>query len=565
MKIVENRQKKQEMIIEMNAVFDPEYKKQWLVEYSGNPFIEALPSIFTDDEIINKFTVYPLISEKDKEVPKNVRFHYIGRLKSFSQPLDIHFKVERKLSTIIRRGYLARNPLSKEFKIRFMMTSRAHELIKKKQFVDIDSVYQQLETTAEAFSIIGVSGVGKSVTIERLLHMYPQVIVHKEYNDTALSLTQIVWMKLDTPHDGSLKTLCKHFFKYIDDRLDTEYLRKFGGDKNSKSTMMIHMVHLSSLYGVGVIVIDEMQQLLKSKNSPEEIMHFFVTLINTIGVPIIMIGTPPTKELLERTFSQARRGGSIGSIKWDKMENDDNWKFFVETMWKYQWTDVTTTISEKLIDSLYDHSQGIISLAVIIFMLSQDYILESNVDTISESVFEAVSKNDLDLVQKMIHALKTNNIKEIAKYDDLIIDFEDTFMNEHYNLEHRKKITELNEQNKQKRKLEIGNNIETILAEILDMGIFSDRKKESIKDIIREGIKLGHDFKDKIELKEFVVRKLINNKESSKTKVGRPKNDCLSSSDLRKIHADAIKNKKKVYDSLNDVGIIKEPLKEFHS
>ena len=70
-------------------------------------------------------------------------------------------------------------------------------------------------------SIIGISGIGKTTAIERLLLMYPQVIKHFEYKGECFTRTQIVWLKIDCPYDGNLSTLCKSFFKAIDDILGT--------------------------------------------------------------------------------------------------------------------------------------------------------------------------------------------------------------------------------------------------------------------------------------------------------------------------------------------------------
>ena len=83
--------------------------------YKNNPFLEALPPIFNEDDVLDRFMVTPRISKEDKQKDINIRYHVLKRVKNFIQPLPIHFEVERRLSTLIRRGYLARNPLDKTF------------------------------------------------------------------------------------------------------------------------------------------------------------------------------------------------------------------------------------------------------------------------------------------------------------------------------------------------------------------------------------------------------------------------------------------------------------------
>ncbi|MEK5749981.1 ATP-binding protein, partial [Acinetobacter nosocomialis] len=75
--------------------------------------------------------------------------------------------------------------------------------------------------TALSYSLIGCSGSGKSTTLHRILNLYPQVIYHEKYN-----FMQLVYLKIDCPHDGSLKNLCLHFFKAIDVALGTDFERK---------------------------------------------------------------------------------------------------------------------------------------------------------------------------------------------------------------------------------------------------------------------------------------------------------------------------------------------------
>src|SRR5690606_37746657 len=156
------------------------YKQQLLPEYIQNPFIEALPPIFNEDDVLDRFMVTPRISEQDKQSETNIRYHVLKRVKNFIQPLPIHFEVERRLSTLIRRGYLARNPLDKTFfeKIRLLHELREDEKNAQKY---IDDRLNYLRSTADSLSIIGISGIGKTTAIERLLLMYPQVIKHSNY------------------------------------------------------------------------------------------------------------------------------------------------------------------------------------------------------------------------------------------------------------------------------------------------------------------------------------------------------------------------------------------------
>lgn len=93
--------------------------------------------------------------------------------------------------------------------------------------------------------------------------------------------------------------------------------------------MLLHRTSLANMYGVGILVIDEIQHLLHAKNDKEDMLNFFVTLSNTVGVPTVLIGTSKAQQLFKGNFRQARRAASEGSIIWDRMNEDsEEWSSF---------------------------------------------------------------------------------------------------------------------------------------------------------------------------------------------------------------------------------------------
>lgn len=170
-----------------------------------------------------------------------------------------------------------------------------------------------IRSTASSFTLMGFPGVGKSTAIERILSLYPQLIIHQY----PINTIQIVWLKLNCPHDGSLKSLCQNFFEKIDSLIGTDYFKKYGRSPNSVSSMVTRMGQIARLHCLGVLIIDEIQHLLSTKgDASEKMMNFFVTLINEIGIPVMMIGTMRARALLQKDFRQARRGSGQGDMVW---------------------------------------------------------------------------------------------------------------------------------------------------------------------------------------------------------------------------------------------------------
>lgn len=554
-------------LLKGRIVFEPEYKIQELDEYANNPFIEALPELFDENEVIKQFTIYPSIKEEERRKRVVARHHMIKRLKNFVQPLEIHLDIERKLSAIIRQGYLARNPFSVEYTQRLQLINHVKEEFSGK-LEKLDIISETLRSTATSLSIIGISGIGKTTAMERLLLMYPQVIIHGEYQNRMLVRTQIVWLKIDCPYDGSLKTLCKIFFQAVDDVLGTtKYFEKYGNNRNSTATMMIHMTFVATIHAIGVLVIDEIQHLINSKNDSDEMLNFFVTLVNTIGVPTILVGTFKALKVLQKDFRQARRVSSEGSIIWDRMVKDDEWTFFLETMWQFQWLENFTNLTDELSDVMYDESQGITAVAVNLFILSQEKALEKG-EKITISLLRDVAKNDLRMIQKMINALKNNNIEEIVKYDDISINLEEILGKIRNHTELRGKIKALSRQQQAMRESKENDLKEMLILSLSNMNIFKNFKPELLEEIIGLAVKTAGADPDITVVEREVLRiafEKLNEKNTKVCPLNEKKNtNQLKQEDLRYVYNNAKKLKRHIYEAMEDGGYIKNPLKELY-
>lgn len=545
---------------------EAEYKEQKLSEYSENPFIEALPPIFSEDDVMDRFMVTPRITKQDKQSATNIRYHVLKRIKNFIQPLPIHFEVERRLSTLIRRGYLARNPLDKTFleRIRVLHQLRENEEDAHKY---IDERLNYIRSTADSLSIIGISGIGKTTAIERLLLMYPQVIKHEKYEEQPFNRTQIVWLKIDCPYDGSLSTLCKSFFKAIDDLLGTRYLEKFGYLNRVTSTMLLHMTSLASMYGIGVLVIDEIQHLLHAKNDQEEMLNFFVTLSNTVGIPTVLIGTSKAQQLFKGNFRQARRAASEGSIIWDRMaEDSEEWEFFLETLWELQCLKTYSELTEDVKKTFYSECQGITSVAVNLFILAQERALydESNEEErLNVRVLKKTAKEDMKIIQPMLNAIRKNDFRAMYQYEDIMINLDELMQSHKQNTEYEGRIKEAMKERKNTLAYKRQELIEGLSGEVGAIGIFDAL---NVREIIKVTKKLVENMPIETDynvLKAQLIPQLIELNQKVKEK----KQPTVTSDKVLLLLAArerALKQKKHPYEMLVKDNYIKNPMREFY-
>ncbi|WP_242841105.1 ATP-binding protein [Clostridium akagii] len=537
------------------------YKQQEIEEYSDNPFIEALPHIFNEEEVIDRFTVAPTIRSEDTVKATNLRYHIIKRVKNFIQPLPIHITLERRLSALIRRGYLARNPLSKTFLERLRILNELRD--ENAEDNELNKRMSHIRTTADSISIIGISGIGKTTAIERLLLMYPQIIKHEEYKGEYFSRTQIVWLKVDCPYDGSLATLCKSFFKAIDDLLGTRYLEKFGYANRVTSSMMLHMTTLASMYGIGVLVIDEIQQLLSAKNDMEEMLNFFVTLSNTVGIPTVLIGTSKAQQIFKGNFRQTRRAASDGSIMWDRMEKESvEWQFFLETIWDFQGLKEKDSLTTEVMDVFYDNCQGITAVAVNLFILAQERALSEGKEKITTKILRDTTKEDLAMLQPMIKALRNNNQFEIMKYEDISLNLDDIAFGHTRNIELNGKIEELFKERKKTIELKRRNTVENLVMDLCEIGIFDNLDNLQMRKLVEKIVNDQPVEEAYNSIKVLAVKKAMELNEKADKAVKNARKE-VKRDGLLYLYEKAIKTKQHPYEALKQNGYIKDPVEEF--
>ena len=140
------------------------------------------------------------------------------------------------------------------------------------------------------------------------------MIYHRELN-----VEQVVYLKIDCSHNGSLKEICLNFFRALDRALGSNYERRYGLKRHGIETMLALMSQIANAHALGLLVIDEIQHLSRSRSGgSQEMLNFFVTMVNIIGVPVMLIGTPKAREIFEADLRSARRGAGFGAILYNK-------------------------------------------------------------------------------------------------------------------------------------------------------------------------------------------------------------------------------------------------------
>jgi hypothetical protein len=389
-----------------------DYSDPLIPDYRHNPLIETLPPILSQEEAGWQLSNYPEFNEQQRLLPIELRFHLIQEVLDFFEPLAIHLDLEQRFSRLIRRGYKARNPLQRQ------------------DWAEIDQRVKALSgqrqqanphVSAASFTVLGISGVGKTTAVERILSLYPQVIFHNCYRQQALSLTQLVWLKLDCPFDGSIKGLCLNFFDAIDQCLGTHYYPHYTRKGRATTDEMLpSMARVGAIHRLGVLVVDEIQNLSEAKSGGDKkMLNFFVQLVNTMGLPVVLVGTHKARRLLAREFRQARRSTGQGCPVWDNMTYDETWQLFVESLWRYQYVRRPVDLKPELSQTLYDETQGITDFVVKLFMLAQIRAMVTGQETLTANILRSVAADSLQFAAPALSALRRGDRAALQQFEDI--------------------------------------------------------------------------------------------------------------------------------------------------
>lgn len=392
--------------------FEPaDYAPTGMPQYDGNPLIECLPRILSDIDVVKRIGNHPLRpDDAERTLDPKLRGHGINRLKDVVIPFEIHLRLEDLFSQLIRYGYTGRNPLHAS-SVRHRMPSSAE--IQRKGFM----------SSAETLTLIGLSGMGKTTALNSIAKLYPQVISHSKYKEHIFIETQVVWLKIECPHDGSLRGFCSAFFSALDAALGIEKYSRKGGAGNSISVMLQHISQLCKTFFIGALIIDEMQHLCSSRGGQdrEKLLNFFVTLSNDAGVPMVYVGTNAMLPLFSGVLRNARRAAGMGPIAFDRFSEDDPfWVHLVSQLWAYDWTAACAPLTDELLAKIYDLTQGNTDFLAKLLMLTQRHIIWEGLESITPAVLQQVYDNQMRLLHKPIEALRSGDPLQIADFEDMM-------------------------------------------------------------------------------------------------------------------------------------------------
>jgi hypothetical protein len=374
-----------------------QYTPSSFIEFVGNPLVEALPGMPEPSEIPRKLLVKPMYTPEERLKSVSDRLSSLQRISALHIPTQTDTEIAVNISRCLTWGYIGRNPISQETVDKAI--ARAGYVLTEPEKRYLSSFIAPIY----GFPIIGISGVGKSTSIVNILQQYPQVIRHAKYGDEPFVATQVVWLKVDCPCDGSPKGLSAAVIHELDRVVGTQYSAEFITSRVSKDVLLLKLNQLAATFHLGILVIDEAQNLCSAKKEvSRELLNYLVTLANTIRVPVVMVGSPMMSRIFQSSFQQAKRVTGQGEVHMKLMKRTDKiWPFYFQSMWTYQYTKQIVELTGEMRDAFFEESVGNPFICSILYKLTQEDAILSRKETFDVQDVRRVSHERLGLTVQM--------------------------------------------------------------------------------------------------------------------------------------------------------------------
>lgn len=397
----------------VDAVYNPSTNPR----YRGNCLIESLPAPLRPDSVHELFCAAPQFDSADRLLPAHERIQRVFGLAALCVPMDFQCETAIKIDAMIRDGYVDRAPSAGH-------QNRVAQALYEAS-VRGDAPHQLLRATPTMLEglLVGVPGMGKTQTVRRTLYRIPQAIHHKRDG-----LYQVNYLEAEAPANGaSISTTLCELIRQLDSLIPgSNYYYEYAvKGRPSDGKLLINLAYLANRHHLGLVVIDEIQNLNNSVKSEKVTMSHLVAALNIVHVPLLGLGTNSAYDILAADARIARRGVTVALPHWDRLPEyvldgqPNEWREFMQVLWQFQWVKQFTPLDEWVLRLFYERCQGIMSLATALFAACQMHAIFSGKEKLTAEVIDFVYSTQFKIVHELIEAIASNDQTRIDEFKDL--------------------------------------------------------------------------------------------------------------------------------------------------
>ena len=203
--------------------------------------------------------------------------------------------------------------------------------------------------------------------------------------------------------------------------MESDYTDQILRNRMSKDILLIKVSRLIQSLNLGILVIDDIQNLCGAKETvSNELLSFMVSMANSLRIPVIMVGSPKILRLLQKEFQQAKRASGEGEVRMDLMVRDSQeWKRYIKAIWRYQYTANKVKLTSKMRDVFFEESVGNPFVASMLYKLVQDDAIISRKEKFGVRDVRRISKEKMGITANMRNAMLKGVDVELNEYRHL--------------------------------------------------------------------------------------------------------------------------------------------------
>jgi hypothetical protein len=393
-------------------------------EMDSNPLVAALEPTWTSESIAQAMLWWPIYEDGHRRLPFEERLEKAQRLQYCFEPLSNYLPIIKGVLSSIRLGLIGRD--------RFVH-GYTEEIRQKTVEMMGELIAPPPESKGQTIMIYGLPGNGKTWLINRISCLLPQVIDHTEFHGSEWKCRQVTHLRVVIQSDWSQKALAQAMVEEFDRVANTAYgsRAKMGANPSGFNYLMQFNLAAHN-HGLGALFLDEVQ-LLKGNM---DLLNFLLNFSTLVGVPLILVGTPSSKDIMQKDPRYMRRAEvpyptelapfsfpDTDAATYNAMlaapdGPRDPWTYFVEAFWPLQYTSEFTPLTHALSFQLHYECAGLIDYAIKLFIAAQLLRIGTENDRLDDAAFREAYLTCFKISIPYLEALREGKIANLTKFED---------------------------------------------------------------------------------------------------------------------------------------------------